>query len=500
MEPIRSELNMRRVVGIAAAQALVESDIPLPAGRDAQRILYAQGAIQNQASHCVDGQVQAEGTLTLHLLCLGKDNLPFGMQAATQYSHTVPLADVREGMEADIRPQLLDLRCTLRDQRVHMDAVAELNTVASDSASMLALSDVAGVNGLQRQFAEADIGDWRLIGTESRRMHELVAAPGVQQVLLFSGATQVNSIDLGETSATVTGTLFLSVLYLDEDGQYTHLNQQIPLQDTIPLELDPRDCVQVLVDADAEEIGIALSAEPGMLELDVAVYLKAHCIGHAHMQALADAYAPDTNMTVRQEQVEQMSVVGGTSRVCNFTEGIRIPDTMPEAFRAVFAMARPTVLGVVSDNGQLSIDGIFITAIVYQTDDGSTLGFEEDVPFTCTLDAPYMADAEVAVNMLEVRTSGSGRMLTVNYSVETRALLRELQSVTVAVDAEEAEPRARENGILVNYASEGETLWDIGKRFGVSMDQLRAWNPEAQEPFAEGQPLMILSAAGRKRG
>lgn len=76
MEPIRGELGIQRITGRAVAQALVESDIPLPAQREAQRIVYAQGDIQNNASHCVEGQVLTEGTITLQLLCLGKDQHP----------------------------------------------------------------------------------------------------------------------------------------------------------------------------------------------------------------------------------------------------------------------------------------------------------------------------------------------------------------------------------------------------------------------------------------
>jgi molybdenum cofactor biosynthesis enzyme MoaA len=68
MEPIWNELNMERVAGRTVAQAMVESDIPLPAGRETQRILYVQGQIHNDAAHCSAGRVQADGTLTLQML------------------------------------------------------------------------------------------------------------------------------------------------------------------------------------------------------------------------------------------------------------------------------------------------------------------------------------------------------------------------------------------------------------------------------------------------
>lgn len=490
---------MQRIVGRAAAQALVESDIPLPVGRDAQRILYAEGAIDSNACRCMNGQVQAEGALTLQLLCLGSDNLPFGMQAATQYAHTIPMADVREGMHCTVKPRLLDVRCALRDGRVRLEAVAELQSVATDDERVSVLSDIAGAPDLQRLHEETDVGELNMIGASTARLHEALPAPGVQQVLLANGSAQITGRELSGDSVTVSGTLFVVVLYLDEEGQFQQAAQQIPFQETVPVNADPRNCADLIVEADADDLSVTLSGEPGMLELDAAVFLKVYCIEQRHVTALADAYAPDAPLEIQQLMAEQMSVAGQAGRTLNYTEAVRIPEQLPEAFRPVFAAARPSVLGLVNSSGQLGVDGMFTTSVVYITDDGHVVGYEEDVPFAIVLDAPFMPDADVTVNLLEVRAAGGGRTLSVAYVVEVRALLRELVTLTLAVDAMPAAAPPRENGIFVAYAAEGETFWDIGKRFSVPAGRLREWNAEVAEPLGDGQPVMILSAAGKKR-
>ena len=103
------------------------------------------------------------------------------------------------------------------------------------------------------------------------------------------------------------------------------------------------------------------------------------------------------------------------------------------------------------------------------------------------------------VRPLEVRGSGVGRSVQVEYLLETQARLFERQQIMLAVDMQETEPAQRENGIYVYMANEGETPWDVGKRYGVTMEQLREWNPDLGEMFAEGTPVMILSNSGRRR-
>ncbi|MDL2217625.1 DUF3794 domain-containing protein [Christensenellaceae bacterium OttesenSCG-928-M15] len=499
MEPIRSDLSLKRVAGRTAKQAVMESDIPMPAGQSVERILSVQGEINNQIGRCLHAQIEAEGTLTLDLLCLNKENIPFGMRASTQYNHTLPMENVEEGMEATVKPQMLDLRCALRDGRLKMDAVVELNAVAMQEEAMPVLTDVAGAPGLQTQYVDADVGDLKFIGAQGLRMHETLPAPGVQQVLLSCAKVQVNGVEVLDGDVNVMGTLFTSILYVDENAQYTHLNQQIPMQGTINVDLDARDCENVIANARVEEVNVALNPEPGMLDMDVAVRLEAQCIKNMRVHTLCDAYMSNGCLKCTQQRVEQLNSIAGASRACNYTEVVRLPETLPDAFRAIYATARPTTLGLVNDNGNLAVEGIFITTVCYQTDDGQIVGFEEDVPFSCTLDAPYAPDADVDVQMLEVRTSGSGRLLNVAYMVETKAVLRELVHVNVAVDVEETEPAQRENGILVSYAAAGEGFWDVGKRYGATQEQLRGWNPELNEPFCEGQAVLILSTRGRKK-
>lgn len=500
MEPIWSELSLERVTGRSVAQLLVESDIPVPAGREAQRILYAHGMIKNDVTHCANGRVQAEGTLTLQLLCLDMENNPFGMRAATQYNHDIAIAEVKEGMRASVKPQLLDIRCTLKDRRIHLDAVAELNTVAEQNDRIRVLSDIAGVENLQKKHFETEIGEWTHLGSNTLRLHEEIYAEGIQHLLFADAAAQIQTVTLEENGAAARGILFVNALYSNENGQLTHSMEQLPFEELIPIELVAQPSAMLHVTTNVQDISMQISENENYLEMDTAIQLNAHCIGTSHITALSDAYAPNSGCTCKQETVAKLSPVSFVTQNCVVQESLRTPEGKPDALRPVFTSARPTVLGVVDHDGRLAVEGLLITSVVYQTDDGTLTSFEEDLPFSCTLDAPYMADTEIQVRMLEGRASGSGHTLNCSFTLEASALLREVVYVQLAVDVEESEPIQRENGIMISFASAGETSWNIGKRYGVTAEQLHGWNPELIEPFEEGCPVLILSASGRMHG
>jgi hypothetical protein len=498
MEPIWNELNMERVAGRTVAQAMVESDIPLPAGRETQRILHVQGQIHNDAAHCSAGRVQADGTLTLQMLCLDSENRPFGVRASTQYSHNIPLDGVEEGMRAQVKPQLMDLRYSLNDRRVHLETIAELNTVVRQNDSVQVLADIGGVDDLQKQFQEIEASRLMPVGNSTVRIREEIPAPGAQQVLLANAQVQVQNATLEENGLGVQGMLYVSALYMDADGQLNQATQQFPFEELIPMELDARTCTSVSVSPTVKDMSISVGGDGDMLEAEAAVTLDASCISRERMNALADAYAPDQAVNCAQETMEQLNPVAVVRQICPIHETLRVPEGLPDVSRVSFVNARPTVLGTADDGGQLAVDGLLVTSVVFQSEESMLMGFEEDVPFRCTLNTPFTPDAEITLNVLQIHENGSGRNINVDYVLETEAMVNELRGVTLAVSAEPAEPVARRNGIMINFAPAGETFWDVGKRHGVTTAQLKQWNPGVTEPFAEGTPVFVLSAAGKK--
>lgn len=415
------------------------------------------------------------------------------MRAQTQYNHAIPLAGIKDGMQANVKPQLLDLRCTLKDGQIHAQGVAELNTVVEEQASIPVLADVAGVDGLQTRREQVSVGEWKPVAQDTMHLHETISAPGAQHVLLTNASTLVTNVLLDEDSAYVRGALHLSIMYVDENGEYQTLLQQIPFEKDVPMAVDGRSCLQVAGHTNIREIDISIGHEQDALDVDAVLLMQANCLTQNQQEVLSDAYAPGGQIEVTSETVEQLSAVSYANKVCTFSETVRLPEGLPDAYRAVYAFARPTLLGLANDNGQLAVDGIFLTGIIYQTDEGTIVGFEEDIPFRCTMDAPYMSHADIELAMLEARVNGAGRSFNVTLMLEVHALLRELHITGVAMDVERVEPAARENGILIKFASAGDTFFDTGKSYGVPLDKLAVWNPALEEPFEEGQPVLVLS-------
>lgn len=499
MEPIWSELQLERMAGRTAAQAFVEGDIPMPAGRDVQHILQTDAQIQNETARCANGRVDVDGTLTLQLLCVSTEGIPFDVHASTRYNHSIPMEGAEEGMRAEVMPQLMDIRTSLDNNRAHLEAVADLNATVQQEENMRVISDVRNARNLQTRYEQTQIGRVRPVADVSLRTREELEAPGVVQVLRVNAAPHIDNVTLEANGAAVEGTLYLYALYLDEENRLNQALLRAPFSELIPLEMDVSTCSRIFATPRVRDISGNVVTQGESMELNTTIQITLMCITREDVNTLSDAYSADGAVEVQRQTMEQLTPVSNTTGLCRITETLRVPDEDPEVARVIFTSARPTVLGLTDNNGQLGADGILVTSVVYADSNGDTNVFEEDIPFRCVIDAPYTADAMVTVRPLEVRGMGTGRSVQVEYLLETQARVFERQQMEVAVGMEEAVPVSRENGIYVHMANAGETLWDIGKRYGVTVDQLEDWNPEAGDMLSEGTPILILSNSGRRR-
>lgn len=497
MEPIYNELNLERLVGKSIVQAFIEGDIPMPAGREAGRILGVESHIRNEAARCVEGGVQAEGTLTLNILCLDAQEQPFDVHASTRYNHNVPLENVQDGMEAEIVPQLFDLRTDLKDRRVHVEAVAELNTVARDNEPMQVLTDVAGVGELHKRHNDADFTSTRELGSTTLRLNDTLSAPNAAHVHRANIVPHINNVRLSENGIDISGILYVTVLYEDAEGALAQLNERLPFEEFMAVELD-NSCGSICVTPELKDYSLGISAQEGMLDLDASIELRANCIVANQQRILEDFYCSDGAVESIQENVELLSPERNTSELCTISEKLMVPEQLPEVSRVVYTSCRPVVLNLFDDNGKLALNALLATEVVYATSEGALFVFSEDIPAKCTLDIPYSPQAVAIIRPLEVRSSGTGRTLNVEYLLEILTRTFNLQELTLASGALNVEPTSRESGIMVALASEGDTVWDIAKRFNVTPEQLLLWNEGLKEPISEGTQILILSSPQRK--
>lgn len=498
MDVQTSVIGIDTLVGTTVSQTLIDSEIPLPEGRVAASVLCAGTQLGACEAEAQQGVVRASGSLTLLLLCQSPSGEAFGFSAASTYVHSMELSGTTEGMAAAVSAQVLECNCSAEAGKLHLTAILELTAQVAAPVTEPFVTGVTGVTGLETREEVVRTSRETLLTAHSIRIREEVSAPTAAQVLLYHGSAQVRELVYNGSAVTVDGSLYVTALTASEEGQLTQLTQIIPFTDVF----DAPYASIAWATATVEQVSaIAADMSFGVADIEAVVQIQIFGLETSDSRVLLDAYDEAASFSCAQTSLEQLLCTGAEQKRFAFREGVQIPAGQPEAYRTVYAAAAPAVTGTFDSDGRLGIDAMVFVTALYQCDGGQLHSFVYDLPLQLVLDAAYTTDARVSLQALSTQLTGSGRTPELLLTVEAQATLYTRRTLTIATSVGAGGEVPTSRGIVIYCTGAGETLWEIGKRFCVTLSRMCEWNTEltalaaerpAEAVLAEGTRLVLL--------
>lgn len=471
------------------SQSLLESELPLPDGRDVTDTLLCTATVAVTETEAAGGRVRVAGRVELQLVCRAMSGDTYAFQAASSFTHTIECEAAEEGMAVEARAQVLECAAKPDGLRLRLSAILEIVAAVTAPVTTPFITDIAG-SAIEIRRASVCAKRHTVCGETTVRVREELPAENIVRILLESGAAEVSAMRYaGSATCEVEGTLHLSALAEDEAGAFNALSFAVPFTSA----LDAPYAAQSWATVEVEQMALrAADLSFGVADIDATLRVRVFGVEEQEYDVVLDAYDAANSICCERTRVDRLICEGAARQVFAGQEKVLIPKDQPEAACAVYASCMPVVTGLCDHGGQLAADVMLLTSVLYRCEEGMLHGFTEDIPVQIVFDTPYVPGAEVSVCMLCCAISGSGRTLKLSYTLSGTAVLFSAEPAVFASEITGGGEPCPHAGVLVYLADAGETLWDIGKRFSVPVSTLSAWNAGLSEPLAEGQAIVLI--------
>jgi hypothetical protein len=492
MELIWNEISIDRIAGGSVSQALAEGNVPAPEGRNIASVLDAQGSVDLTSFEVVPGHVNIEGAVHVEFICTDGDANVYAFTSSAPFKHSLAIEEAKPGMRANLTAVVQTLNATPNSSQIALEAVADISCRLEDPVPMRVMAGLSGVGDLEMKTERVEYTRRADAGGGLIRVREDIAAAGINAVLTASGEAMIRSIELENGDACVSGTLTVSALCVDSGGRLSQVVQHIPFEELVAIEsasMMPSGRVSV------QSISVrTVGAEFGILSVESIINVELFTPQRSSVTLTLDAYSPSLPFRPATQRVRFMLQGPGASGKQTLRESVEVPEGLPDIYRPLYSSARPMVTSCSCGDGKLDVEGILFTRIIYQTDGGTLYSFTEDIPFFAQMDAECtaMCDADAKVRCTASIGGGTGHAADVNYTLYIDAEVYRAYETEVVTGIEECAPPDAPKGIIICFAEEGETLYDIAKRFNISRESLREANPQLKDTITPGQRLVLL--------
>ncbi len=373
-----------------------------------------------------------------------------------------------------------------------VEVIAEKEVKSIDCAD----DDVCTRNGKVK--LEKFVGEGKI---ESSAEEEVVARASVKKIVSLEPSVAIKSAECQNGCVTVLGETFTRIIYLTEDDKFESAYAVTSFKDEIEIENAATDMM-----CECKAIALQKGATTAVIESDKGTKisiktpyaLSAYVFSAEEVDVVEDMYSVTNEITMSSESFDMSRVCKSEIIDTKIDGSLSLSEEKPRVDKIIFSGANSiNITNAYVSNGELFVEGIAKTTVVYLNDDeGSLNSVEIEIPIALSDKTNASDDAVVCAEAVIYDTDvvvKKGRELFFDGKIRVQARICEEEISATIVGAERGEAYLeRDCAMQLVFGKEGEKLWDVAKRNKVKEEQLVAQNSDVVFPLIQDTGFILF--------
>lgn len=519
MELVKKNIHMDRIKGQAATQITMEDDVNISDSKpDASKLIYDRGNITVEEIKATEDHVTVRGKLHFLIMYLteGENPTPACMEGSLPFEEQLYAQGVQSGDNVNVKWNLEDLTVGLINSRkLSIQALVTLKICAEMMYDEETAVDLYHEEPVEYRRKPLRIAQMTVRKRDIFRIKEELELPqnypNIFQIIWQGIEPENVEFRAMDGKLGIQGELNVFFLYEGEGDEQSirSYEARIPFNGTI----DCSGCeegmtpdidyalghkeVELRPDFDGEQRIFALEL---VMDLDISLYEE------ERLDILSGVYGVVKEVDAVNKQAQFKGLLARPNGKMKVADRIRLGSSDTPMMQLLHSEAQ-----VQMESEEILENGIHIqgTLNVYSLYMGSDekmpyASVKGSIPFAYMLDVPDINEhctykIQPGLEQLAVAMLDSGE-LDVKAVIAFRGIVFEQRNEDIVTDIVVSELDMNKlsglPGIVIYIAKEGDSLWDVGKRYYVPISQIKETNDMTSEEIKPGDKLLIVKGLG----
>lgn len=519
METVLKTLRRKELSDTKIMQFTLDRDMNVPENLgDIMEIVDSVGNIVIDEDRVVGDKIYVKGNLPFEILYATEEGeLRLGnLSGKIDFDEVIRIDSEAAGIWR-VSAKLEDVEVTvIHPRKVSVTALVTLNAVCCGEKECEVVSDIDEKDHIECLGEEEVLNNLIYSGIDRASVKEEIGImsgnPNIAKIIFYTCRLIECEATLGKDNYRLNGKIALFIIYQAEDSEepYALWEQEIPFEKEIEAVGIDESCICFAKPQTGKvniEIGHDDDGEPRLITVTVELSCDVEIYCENRLELLRDAYAVDGELTLEKEM--QVSPVSLTA----LTQGVKINDriVMPEGTDDVGEILHiesgVNVEDISCDSEGIHIAGVVPLTCYYRSTSESVpvrvlkqnFEFVEHVPVAALENAEGAVprcSVYGTVDYAQVRQSGGGEY-EVKAGINLNCMLcimKEMEYIT-GVNFEESSGKKKKQ-ITCYFVKDGETLFDIGRKYRVKQDDIMKWNSDIN--LKSGSRIYMYTASEAK--
>ena len=499
----KNNLCINQIVGQKNEKITVEGDeIVTDVKPDVLSIVSANGNVCMYKKEIQDGKVKLDGSINAYVIYIADDEKSSmrAINTSIDFSKTIEMKEIKTNMQLECKTELTNIECRiLNGRKISLKSNLQLMLTAYSKENIEYVDSIE--DRLDMQLLNEKITINSLIGSGSTKVYakDTVSIDNVDnlseimnvEILL---ANKENKISYNKI-LTKADAVF-KIMYMTDASRINTVNATIPIMGFIDMQDVNEDNICdvsyelkniVVKPNNVEEHSVHVEAE---IEIFCFVYKK------QEINMIQDMYSKTMELTYNQKSVKVIKEKEEINEIFNLRKQERIEEIRQNKIYDV--EVRPTIISNQVEDGKVVYQGEINLVFVYAEENTSRINVKTLVePFDFTVTSQSITKRSKIETSVEMSKKDFVLMPDNSIDIKTDLnfklnVIKECE-IKLIESVNETETKNKESfSIIIYYAKVGDTLWNIAKRFGSTVDEIVKVNSiENPDLIMPGEQLFI---------
>ncbi len=520
MQLNKKNIHMEDTRCTATTQVVIEEDIIVSDHNpDVRKIICEKGSIRIEEIKATKDYLQVKGSMCVDLLYLTEsDSRKIAKTSGMiSFEESLYMEGLQNGDHVQLHRELEYLTVgMINPRKLSVQACVSFAASVDDVHDLEAAIEVEADHEIICKHRQVSITELFVQKKDIFRMKEECELPRNYPNILTVLWEEVNlgSVDFTPVGdkVLIQGEAKLFLLY-EGDGEEVTLHSYesvIPFQGEVECTGSLED---MILDVDYQlehgevEIRQDYDGEERVIGVDMALELFIRLYHENVYELLEDAYGVEQEVVLEKEMTKAKVLQLHTCARCKIVERIHLRASMPKMVEICNSHAQVELEDVVIGEDGLELAGKVKAKLLYSTGEEMQpyQSSVESIPFSHVMDAKNLQSTshmKVKSTVAQVQaTMLDGEEVEVKVLLLFQAIVWSEQTLenVISVGEEAIDPITLQElpSMVVYLAKEGDTLWDVGKRYYTPLAQLRERNGITGD-LQVGDKLLVVKSMANK--
>ncbi len=454
---------------------------------EVRRVIGVRATVSADGKYLSGDELETDGGVTYNVLYVGGDGAICMTSQTSSYTGRVSVK-----VEDDrFSPQDIVMSCTVENVNCRVTAPRKITLSSKVRIKILsqkpadASMKTEGTYAVRRKTEGYKCTAMTELRQTGERTGEIREREGMH-VIMASGELCLSDARISGGTINVKGDAYVTALLLSPEGSYITAKSRVPVEEELPLSEVPKDnsCCAAFGEVVLLEME---AADDGVLTWRMEYDIDCDVLRCADASVTTDAYLTGTADTLETTSYDSVYPAGAVNGRLTTQTSVKLKPGMAY----VCAWGKGVVDKFELTNGRMTLSGNVYLSVV-EAGGGEALLDDAVLPFRYECEAISNKTAEstaingktsVRVTDIQARADGDSLSLTAELAISAVAVGTEtIKCVSLISPAPDETGTAKKNDnmIRVYIPDEGESAWDVEKRFRLG-----------REAKAEGEAYVI---------